>query len=163
MLIILRVLLTPKSKNLLSLIDKKFDTENNILVNKNYGDNSIILNGNGKITWSLNNILEDNKLETTKDLFISSKIELLEASYRSYATIQIKNNKNKKVISKMKISSGKKINKMLTIEIPNDLELSDINVGIVLYCRICTPSNILKIHSIHLLEITILILFLIIF
>ena len=90
---------TPKSKNLLSLIDKKFDTENNILVNKNYGDNSIILNGNGKITWSLNNILEDNKLETTKDLFISSKIELLETSYRSYATIQIKNNKNKKVIS----------------------------------------------------------------
>ena len=48
--------LTSNSKNLVSLIEKKFDTENNIFVNKNYGDNSIILNGNGRITWSLNNI-----------------------------------------------------------------------------------------------------------
>ena len=41
--------------------------------NKNYGDNSIILNGNGRIIWSLNNILNDNKLETNKDLLLFIK------------------------------------------------------------------------------------------
>lgn len=145
--------LNSKSKNLVSLIEKNFSTENNISVSKAKDDNSIIINGNGKIIWSLNNFLKDKRLETNKNFFISSKIELLETSYRSYATIQIKNNKNGKIISLNEdlLWEKNKI-KTQTIKIPNNFKLSDTNVGIALYCRICTPSNTLKIHSIHLVE-----------
>ena len=145
--------LTPKSKNLFSLIEKNFTTENDITINRVKNNNSIIINGNGTIIWSLNNFVKDKNLSNNKNFFISSKIEFLETSYRSYATILIKNNKDGKIISLNDDLLWKKNEiKTLTIKIPNDFKLSDTNVGIILYCRVCNPSNTLKIHSINLVE-----------